>query len=238
MTVVTTHAPLNISEPSESYREIFIENHAGAELMKQAMKHTKGAAFFINLLHMLKASAERSEKILNHTKMLEFLNDKNEHFDLMIYGWFANDVALGLAGHFHCPSIILSPQPHLKMLRDFVGNPPQASTVPIYMTTGEPMNFVERVKHFLFYAGEYFFVLWYDAFILQPVYDRVFPESQGYPSLTELKKNVSLVLVNHHFSLGGIRPLLPNLVEISGIQAKEYPDPLPYVSNIYITFVP
>lgn len=42
-----------------------------------------------------------------------------------------------------------------------------------------------------------------------------------------MKKNVSLVLVNHHFSQGPVRPLPPGMVEIGGIQIKERPDPLP-----------
>ncbi|XP_061386433.1 UDP-glycosyltransferase UGT5-like, partial [Musca vetustissima] len=48
-----------------------------------------------------------------------------------------------------------------------------------------------------------------------------------YPPLEEVYKNVSLVLTNHHFSQGPIRPNVPALIEIGGIQIKEKPDPLP-----------
>lgn len=54
----------------------------------------------------------------------------------------------------------------------------------------------------------------------------MFPKNR-YPSLSEMKKNVSLVLVNHHFTQGPVRPLPPGLIEIGGIQIKEQPDPLP-----------
>ncbi|XP_037931783.1 UDP-glucosyltransferase 2-like [Teleopsis dalmanni] len=53
-----------------------------------------------------------------------------------------------------------------------------------------------------------------------------FPADQ-YPSLDEVKKNISLVFTNHHFSQGPIRPNVPAMVEIGGIQIKEKPDPLP-----------
>lgn len=55
----------------------------------------------------------------------------------------------------------------------------------------------------------------------------MFP-SNRYPSLSEMKKNVSLVLINHHhISQGPIRPLPPSLIDIGGIQVKEKPDALP-----------
>lgn len=40
-------------------------------------------------------------------------------------------------------------------------------------------------------------------------------------------RNVSLVLVNTHFTSSGPRPLLPNLVEVGGLQVKPEPAPLP-----------
>lgn len=45
--------------------------------------------------------------------------------------------------------------------------------------------------------------------------------------MEEVYKNVSLVFTNHHFSQGPIRPNVPALIEIGGIQIKEKPDLLP-----------
>lgn len=42
-----------------------------------------------------------------------------------------------------------------------------------------------------------------------------------------MRKNISLVLVNYHFSQGNPRPNVPGLIEIGGVQVKEKPDPLP-----------
>ncbi|GLH07820.1 UDP-glucuronosyltransferase, partial [Gryllus bimaculatus] len=46
------------------------------------------------------------------------------------------------------------------------------------------------------------------------------------PSLAELQRNVSLVLVNSHFSLNQARPSVPALVEVAGMHIAE-PRPLP-----------
>lgn len=54
-----------------------------------------------------------------------------------------------------------------------------------------------------------------------------FPASSGYPSFEEARRNVALVFVNHWFAQGPVRPNVPNLIEIGGIQIKDQPDPLP-----------
>ena len=53
--------------------------------------------------------------------------------------------------------------------------------------------------------------------------------SDRYRSYDEMIKSVSLVLVNTHFTSSGPRPLLPNLVEVGGLQIKSNPAPLPEV---------
>lgn len=47
-----------------------------------------------------------------------------------------------------------------------------------------------------------------------------------YPSFNEVKKNVSIVLLNSHFSQNGVQPYLPNVIEIGGVQIKEKASPL------------
>lgn len=177
--------------------------------------------------------ADRSRLAVKHEKMQALLNDSNEKFDLFVLGWVANDFHLGLAGHYRVPSVVLTTLTPLKSLRDFVGNPATISTVPM-MTTGqshELLGFFSRVKTFFMYSAEYLLITWLTKFKHTPYYNELFPIEHGYPSFDEVKRNVSLVLVNHHFSLGGIRPMVPNFIEISGVQAKVKPDPLPAVSE-------
>jgi len=44
-------------------------------------------------------------------------------------------------------------------------------------------------------------------------------------------KNISMVFINGHFSQGRVRPNVPAMVEIGGIQVKPTPDKLPEVSS-------
>lgn len=48
-------------------------------------------------------------------------------------------------------------------------------------------------------------------------------------SFSNAVKNLSLILVNSHLSQGNVRPNVPGIIEIGGIQVKSTPSPLPDV---------
>jgi UDP:flavonoid glycosyltransferase YjiC (YdhE family) len=51
--------------------------------------------------------------------------------------------------------------------------------------------------------------------------------SDRYRSFEESLRNVSLLLLNTHFSTTQPRPYLPNVIEVGGLQVKPNPSPLP-----------
>jgi hypothetical protein len=54
--------------------------------------------------------------------------------------------------------------------------------------------------------------------------------SDRYRSYEESLNNISLALLNGHFSTGtALRPYLPNMIEVGGLQVKPTPAPLPEV---------
>lgn len=52
------------------------------------------------------------------------------------------------------------------------------------------------------------------------------------PSIDEIIRNVSLVFINHHFSLAYPRPYVSNMIEIGGIHVDP-PKPLPKASSFH-----
>lgn len=48
----------------------------------------------------------------------------------------------------------------------------------------------------------------------------------GYPSVRELEKDLSLVLMNYHPAVGGVRPYAPAVVPVGGLHIQEKGDPL------------
>lgn len=89
------------------------------------------------------------------------------------------------------------------------------------------MNFLERTVNFVSYFVEYF-VFKYIFYLQEQNYIKYFP-SDKYPSFEETYTNVSLILASQHFSQNKVKPLLPTIIEIGGIQVKKEVTPLPDV---------
>lgn len=68
--------------------------------------------------------------------------------------------------------------------------------------------------------------------ILKFNFSYLFP-SDKFRSFEDSIRNVSITLINDHFSDGHPRPLVPASIEIRGIQVKENVEKLPEVRNLF-----
>lgn len=186
----------------------------------------KGENFFKHFATLLKSTTGRTSEILRSPTMKAI---KKEQFDLVVFGLFVNDFQIGLAHHFNCPSVVVSVFPAAKLIRDYVGNPDEFSSVPhLFIGSNERMTFTQRLLNVIFAGIEMFFTAGIEYFIMEPIYSELFPP-ETHPSYWQMKKNVSLVLVNQHFTQGTPQALVPALQEFSGMHIKRKPDPLPEV---------
>ena len=136
-------------------------------------------------------------------------------------------------------------------LNKIVGNPLAVSSSKHFLQFSE-LNFFGRVKNFLLHGVdlvlnffihkmqkevyEYVFrTFWFYCFKQLFFYSFHFP-SKKYVSYDDAHKNISLIFVNSHSSQGNIRPNVPGIVEVSGIQIKSTPSPLPEVRNMKFDF--
>lgn len=185
---------------------------------------------FLNFPQFIHHLSERSHAAVQ-SKEVQGIMHSGTQFDLFILGYFFNDFQLGLAGHFRCPSVVISSTPQFKPLRDLVASP---SGIPVHGVIGKSSNevpsFLTRMKNVGFVVFEFLGMEYIDLFKHRKYYELNFPAEKNYPRFDEVRKNVSLVLINSHFSDGAVRASHPNLREVGGIQAKYTPDPLPEVS--------
>lgn len=187
---------------------------------------------FARIPVLIKMMSHRSNAVLQHEIVQQLLHSEQQ-FDLFVLGYHFNEPLLGIAAHFRCPSVVISPAPAMKPIRDFVGNPAAVATTPIFSRSGGNADilpkFSERFFLFVGYIVEYAITETINRFLHEPIYAKHFPAAIGYPTYDEVMKNVSLVLVNHHFSQGDFRPMYPNIVDIGGIQIRAQPKSLPEV---------
>lgn len=184
----------------------------------------------LNAPSFINTMVERAHESLKSDATQQLLRS-GQKFDLLVLGWFFNDFQLGLAAHFQCPSVVIASLPALKPLRDFVANPSGMPLIPVMIRApkGVP-SFWQRSMNVLGSMVEFIVIEITNRFVHQRYYELHFPAAENYPSFDEVKRNVSLVLVNDHFSEGVIRPNMPNFRGIAGIHINRVPNALPSVS--------
>lgn len=155
-----------------------------------------------------------SEVTLNNSKVQELLHDPNEKFDVVILEQFINDAHKGFAWHFNAPLIAFSSIGSGPWVNSLVGNPAPRSYIPDpLLPYNARMTFWERLNNGFFGIVQAL----NNYFIFMPKMDELLQKYfPGAPSVNELNRNVSLVLLNSHVSTSPPVPHVPNMIEIGG----------------------
>ncbi|XP_059480751.1 UDP-glycosyltransferase UGT5-like isoform X2 [Neocloeon triangulifer] len=140
---------------------------------------------------------------------------KNEKFDLLLVSMFFNDCAYPFAWLNKAPMISLAPTGVATHFELGMGNPEPTSYVPNVF-----LPFTDQMAHFINFIRFCFFF---------PAVEEDIKEFFGpdAPSVMEMQKNTSLLIVNGHFSLNYPRPFVPAIIEAGGMQIQKDVKPLP-----------
>lgn len=87
------------------------------------------------------------------------------------------------------------------------------------------MSFLQRAGNIAMAIFENTYMKYFYMPHQNEIYQAAFPDPK--PSLSDAMKNVNLVLLNSHFTLGFPRPYMPNMIEVGGMHIKRVPNPLP-----------
>nr|XP_016945708.1 UDP-glucosyltransferase 2 [Drosophila suzukii] len=216
-----THKDIHlIVIPMKDDQELIMEN----QMTEMAGQKNSLVSTMNRLLTGMEVMINAQAELLSDPRFQRIYETK---FDLMILGYFINDFQLGVAHKLKVPVIIDWMSAPVPIIDQFTGNPAEVSYVPLLGTVGtHPLSFFKRAENlakFLFF--EYILVVF--DYKLNRIYNEVFPE-KDQPTLKELRKNISLAFVGSRLiAEGPIRPLVPAIIEIGGIQVKDKPDPLP-----------
>uniref|UniRef100_A0A1S4H704 UDP-glucuronosyltransferase n=1 Tax=Anopheles gambiae TaxID=7165 RepID=A0A1S4H704_ANOGA len=223
---VTMVSPYPEPERIPNYRKITIPIDPWAtDFTKIIFENTNSRWLMMQMMpYMLRASAVPVNKTLRSPEVQSVLKEP-EGFDLLITG-IMTDAAFGVSHQVGCPTVVVCPNAAMAVVNDLVGNPTPISTIPNMMLgLTHPMSFRDRLANlggFLF--DEVFSFVW--KYYQRQTYEEHFPPGQ-YPSYEAVRKNVSLVFLNHHFTKGSPRPYVPAMIEVGGLQIKDKPSPLP-----------
>lgn len=116
-------------------------------------------------------------------------------------------------------------------LYDTIAQPENLAFVPSnILSLSEPMNFWQR----LYNTVHTIFSKWHFNYLTTWEQDKIIRENFGpdIPSVRELEKKLSLVLINSHIALNGIQPKTPAAVDVGGIHVQDEDETLQPVSQL------
>lgn len=158
----------------------------------------------------------------------EELVASNRTFDVIILEDYFNEATIGLSTVFSAPVVLFRTHvsPTLNQNNQVkIGFSTPMSFVPsIQSPFSDHMSFFQRFQNVLLFSIEKFgriFHMWSQELL----YNTFFKESK--PTLGDLVKNISFVLLNTHGSIFYPQPALPNFQEIGGLHVSPVINPLP-----------
>ncbi|XP_022185113.2 UDP-glycosyltransferase UGT5 isoform X2 [Nilaparvata lugens] len=163
---------------------------------------------------------DTSEGVFQVPAVANLINSTDSTFDLLIIEMFHTDMFLGFVDKFkNAPLIGFSSGNIPSWMNARYANPDNPSYIPSFLSDFTPrMSFLQRVHNTL--------IVILSKFVYNVCYQS---KSDFYarkhfgndlPPVSLLAEKAALLLVNSHFSLYGAKPLVPNVVEIGGIQIR------------------
>lgn len=151
-------------------------------------------------------------KTLWHRNVRDFIKkSKKNHFDVVITDNLWSDSLLVFSEIFDCPAVIFSSNGDL-----FSTNLLSPSYVKHALLESQ-INFKERIHNCIVYFRN----ILYDKFYLIPVHNTIIQKAykkrfNSKIDVVELRKKISLLLLNSHPTFRLPTPLVPNAIEIAG----------------------
>lgn len=184
-------------------------------------------------MFLLYEMAKTTEGIFEVPAVRHLLDDRTASFDLVITEHFNSELQLGFAAKYRVPFILLSSCPLMPWTTSLVGQSQHTAYRPSVLSgLPERMDLVQRLTNTaVAIVSTAVFRLMH-----RPWSQRMLKKHLGLDvSLDELASNVSLVLVNTHWSLNGVSPTMPAVKETGGMHVMPQKH-LPIVS-IYLCLI-
>ncbi|XP_034113084.1 UDP-glycosyltransferase UGT4-like [Drosophila albomicans] len=166
-----------------------------------------------------------SHAILSDSGVQSLLQDKSEHFDMIVVEPTHTDALIGFAVHFNASLVGLSTFGFSWLTDHLAGNSAPSVYKPV-----KPLGYsygnslLDKWNNWIYIAEEWMI----DRLLILPGQVELFTQFFHLPSslLLERRTSYSLMMINTHFSLGRVRSNVPNVIEVAGLHMAEPSEPL------------
>lgn len=160
---------------------------------------------------------------VNKPSVLKLIHSQGLDFDLVLFENFFHECFVTIGHKFNAPVVQLFPSIPNAGIAQYHGNPFAGSYIPdINSGFSDNMSFTERLTNtaisFIHTALSSFYYLPQQKKLMDKYFNYTGWESR--PSMEDMLKNISLTLINTHFSIGTPRPLVPSYIDVAGMHLK------------------
>jgi glucuronosyltransferase len=184
---------------------------------------------------MWNMSISIAPKIVSKPEIQNFILSEDYTFDLVMVFSFLQEYTITLGHKYKAPVINLGVSMLWPSNSKWIGEPSTFSYILDQRTrVTDQMSFYERFKNTVIGMYQLFLEDLYYLPCQKNIMNKYF-KYKGYesrPPIEDMLRNVSVSLVNSHYSIGVTRPYLPSTIEIAGLHVNE-PKPLTGVQTFY-----
>lgn len=205
-------------QPIPNYTDVIVEEAVGGLNPGSGLSIDSVSDLFnpvTNVIKLAEFGPLTCKAVLAHPEFIKVIKS-DQKFDAVIHDVFHTDCFLPLAKKYGAVSIGVSTSVLMPWANYPLGNPDNPSYIPnLFTPYSDRMNFMERTINsvsLMLFKVIYYFKSYHPS---QEIAQQHF--GQDVPDLDILARNISLVLVNSHFSLNSPRPLVPGVVEVGGM---------------------
>ncbi|KAH8381958.1 hypothetical protein KR009_001161, partial [Drosophila setifemur] len=234
---VTFITPLSLAKENlgANYKEILLPHFDTWAVISKLMK-TTSAVDMVNLPRFTQMKLgqhigiESTDFALGQPEVQNLIHakDKAGKYDLLLVEQFYNEGALMLGHLYEIPVITIATFAYANYFSQVFGFIIPLSYVPsITLPYTDRMNLVERFGNVVFSAAEDIHreVSYYPAqdAILRKYFSKILPK---VPTVKELERNISAILINSYMPMTSPRPLSSNMIPVGGLHIQP-PKPMP-----------
>nr|ANI21999.1 UDP-glycosyltransferase 39B4 [Spodoptera exigua] len=229
VTVITGH---RVEKPPPNYHQYMVDEKEIWDVIGGSRP---------NVFKMVEISAEKfhedvlwkgglafTELTLNSTQIKRLLHEDTK-FDLVISEQFFQEALYTLAHKYNAPLVLVTTFGNCMRHNIVARNPLQLATViSEFLDVRDPTSFRARMRNWYFTMYEYVYWRFWYLEEQEKLVRKYLPDlPKPVPSLYDLQKNASLILLNGHFSFDTPAAYLPNVVEIGGVHLTKSDTKLP-----------
>ncbi|XP_050432520.1 UDP-glucosyltransferase 2-like isoform X2 [Adelges cooleyi] len=228
---VLSHFPLKDPPPNYHHIDVSMKKNEFAYKNKNdsilnKVKFLKPLTIPIGIIFL---GTKINEQTLNNKKVQEFIEADGYQFDLVIFENFQHECFVAMGHKYGAPVVQLIPATPTAFVSQWHSQPFHPAYIPD-QNSGftDRMPFFDRLTNVLVALLQ---LTLYPLFYM-PKQTEIMNKYFNYtgwetrPTLEEMTKNISLTLMNAHFTIGSPRPLVPSFVQVAGMHLKPA-SPLP-----------